>query len=282
MNEEAIQSLVGSEMEQKDIIDNHRLNAMRALLDRDDIPLQKGDALPPCWHWAFCVDMVAQSQLGPDGHPRKGNFLPDLGLPRRMWAGSRIKFHTSLIIGNSITKTSKIVSITPKSGKTGKLVFVVVRHSWYASGTLAIEEEQDIVYRELSGTVSMKNNGSTISQRPTWTREIFPDSVKLFRYSAITFNSHRIHYDRPYCLNDEGYSGLVVHGPLIATLLIDLFQVNNPNSIIKEFSFRAVAPLFDGKTFKVNGLRENDDGWCDVWAENADGFLATHGRIFAH
>ena len=281
MNEEEIKSWLGHEIEQKDIIDSNRVRAMGALLDRDNLLFEYGTPLPPCWHWAFCLDTTPQSKLGMDGHPKKGGFLPDLGLPRRMWAGSRLKFHYSPEIGSSITKKSKISSITPKSGKSGKLVFILVKHDWYVDGVKFIEEEQDIVYRDITRTGQTSKGVSPVKKSAEWSMNVTPDSALLFRYSAVTFNSHRIHYDRPYCLNEEGYPGLVVHGPLIATILIEFFQTNNPNAIIKEFSFRAVSPLFEGQTFSVNGCKEKDNGWYDVWAENSQGSLATKGQILA-
>lgn len=272
---------VGNEVKSYDTIDSHRMSGLRAALDYKDSKLKKGAELPPCWQWIFCTETVAQSNLGSDGHPVKGTFLPHISLPRRMWAGSRLTFHSPLTLCDQVCKRSKVVSITSKVGKSGELVFVLLSHKWFVGERMVIEEEQDIVFREApskDGPPTIKTNQSPAIPSK-WTREIVPDSVLLFRYSALTFNSHRIHYDQRYCVQEEGYPGLVVHGPLIATLMVDSFQRNNPDSTITKFSFRAISPLFEGQKFYLKGNFRTEKGAADVWAETLDGNYASQGII---
>ena len=242
--------------------------ALSATLDRDDPPPQPGDALPPLWHWLFFLDRHRASELGPDGHARRGGLLPPIPLPRRMWAGSRFEFHHPLRIGDPITRETRVVDIKEKSGRSGPLVFVVVRHEISNGDGRAISEEHDIVYRD---------HGAAAPVQPApaddaWQRTIQPDDVLLFRYSALTFNAHRIHYDRRYATELEGYPGLVVHGPLIATLLMDLLRRNQPAANVTRFSFRAVSPLFDAAPFVLCGKPDADR--VQLWARDAAGHLA--------
>lgn len=270
---------VGRSIERHDTVDAHRLAGLSATLDRDDPLPMPGTPLPPCWHWMFCTEAAPLSSVGPDGHPVKGGFLPDIPLPRRMWAGSRLTFHAPPVVGDAITRRSTILSVTPKSGKTGQLVFVVVKHETLVGERIAIEEEQDLVYREAPTPGAAPPPAKPAPVEADWRRALSPDPVLLFRYSALTFNSHRIHYDQPYCLAEEGYPGLVVHGPLIATLLVDLARRERPEATISGFSFRAMSPLFDTGPFTVNGMPAPDGGSAEVWAANADGGLASQGAV---
>jgi 3-methylfumaryl-CoA hydratase len=249
------------------------LTALSATLDRDDPPPQSGDPLPPAWHWLFFLPLLRQSELGKDGHPERGGFLPPVPLPRRMWAGSRMEFHQPLHVGDTITRTSRIASVKHGWGRTGPLVFVMVRHEIANSAGLAITEEHDIVYRDHARA---GENGPAPPAAPTgaaWERTICPDDVLLFRYSALTFNGHRIHYDRRYATEVEGYPGLVVHGPLIAILLLDALRENKPEARVTRFDFRAVSPLFDTAPFSVCGAPESTH-LVRLWAKNASGGLA--------
>ena len=235
--------------------------------------LQPGNAVPPCWHWLYFLSLPRQSEIGPDGHARRGGFLPPVPLPRRMWAASQLEWLRPLRIGEAIAKSSLIADVSSKEGRTGPLVFVRVRHEVSARGHLALIEEQDIVYRD-----APKPGEAAPSPRAPehcdWQREIWPDPALLFRYSALTFNAHRIHYDRPYALNVEGYPGLVVHAPLIATLLLNLLRRHFPDARIRRFSFRAVKPTFDLTAFKIAGARGKDGDSVQLWAEHPDGALA--------
>jgi 3-methylfumaryl-CoA hydratase len=245
---------------------------LSATLDRDDLPPRPGDAVPPLWHWLYFLPAYRQSEVGPDGHAKRGGFLPPVPLPRRMWAGSRIEWHRPLAVGATARRDSRIVSVTPKRGQSGELVFVVVRHEISVAGDLALTEEHDIVYRDLA-PADPERRRTPATPPAAWTRRIVPDDVLLFRYSALTFNSHRIHYDRRYVTEIEGYPGLVVHGPLLATLLVDLLRRHRPDALLHRFEFRAMKPLFDVAPFDVCG-RPEDDGRVSLWAQGPDAALA--------
>jgi 3-methylfumaryl-CoA hydratase len=235
---------------------------------------QRGEAIPPLWHWLYFLPFHRQSELGPDGHAKRGGFLPPVDLPRRMWAGGRIDFHHALRVGEEITRTSRIADVRLKEGRTGPLVFVLVRHEIANAAGIALTEEHDIVYRGQG-----QPGGAAVAPQPApttldWERVVHPDDVLLFRYSALTFNGHRIHYDRRYVTEVEGYPGLVVHGPLIATLLVDLVHRNLPQASIAHFEFRAVSPIFDTTDFAVCGRREPDSKTVSLWARGPNGELA--------
>ena len=251
--------------------------ALSATLDRDDAPLQPGDVLPPCWHWLYFLPLARQSQIGADGHPKRGGFLPPVPLPRRMWAGSRIQFHTPLRIGQSLERTSHIEDVRLKEGRTGPLVFVNVRHEVRAEGQLAITDRHNIVYRDMPQPGEPAPAGVPAPEGAMWTRRIEPDDVLLFRYSALTFNGHRIHYDRRYVTEVEGYPGLIVHGPLIATLLMDLVRRNAPHADVAAFRFKAVRPTFDLNAFSVQGKPSADGKSVELWAQDHEGWLTMQG-----
>ena len=270
-------SSIGCTESAADVVAPTSAAALSAALDYDTPPHQ-GDSLPLLWHWIFFRPVVPQSLIGSDGHPIKGGFLPDLGLPRRMWAGGRLLFHSPLTVGSSITRESRIVDVSEKEGRSGKLAFVTVKHEIRTSDSLAIEEEQDIVYREpaLPGAA-----GPTPTKAPSdelWHREIVPDEVLLFRYSALTFNGHRIHYDKPYVTEIEGYPNLVVHGPLIATLLMDLVRRNHGGSSVLDFTFKAIRPSFVGNTLNLCGRLSPDGKTVELWAKDHEGWLTMSAR----
>lgn len=252
--------------------------ALSATLDRDDRPPQVGDVLPDLWHWLYFLPVHRQSEIGPDGHGRRGGFLPPVELPRRMWAGSRFDFREPLRVGDTIRRTSTIVDVTAKSGATGQLVFVLVRHEITGSSGGCFTEEHDIVYRDMPAPGEQPPPAKPAPEGAVWSRDIAPDEVLLFRYSALTFNGHRIHYDRSYVTGVEGYPGLIVHGPLIATLLVDLARRNDPRRL-KSFRFRAMSPLFDIAPFSVHGAPSADGGSAKLWARNAQGGLAMEADI---
>jgi len=248
-------------------------NALAATLDRPD-HFEPGAGLPPLWHWAYFWHAAPQSELGPDGHPQRGGFLPPVPLPRRMWAGGRLIFSQPLKVENEATRTSQVKSVAAKQGATGPLVFVTVRHELAQDGNLCVTEEHDIVYRGLPQPGAPVPAPKMAPADAAWSRTITPDPVLLFRYSALTFNGHRIHYDRSYVTEVEGYPGLIVHGPLIATLLVDLLQRNLPQARIASFSFRAVGSLFDIEPFTVCGSPDPDGRTVRLWAKNIRGELA--------
>ncbi|MFT0170430.1 MaoC family dehydratase N-terminal domain-containing protein [Paraburkholderia mimosarum] len=248
--------------------------ALAAMLDRDDPPAAPGDDLPPLWHWLYFLPVPRQSMIGLDGHPKRGGFLPPVDLPRRMWAGSQLEFLRPLKAGSAITRLSRIESVAHKQGRTGDLVFVKVKHEVSDAAGLAIVEHQDIVYRDHPAASEKPPAPQAAPTGAHWAREVVPDPVQLFRYSALTLNGHRIHYDRPYAIGEEGYEGLVVHGPLLATLLMDSLRSEFPGARVGSFSFRAIKPVLDTSPFYVCGKRdESDPGKVMLWIAGSDGSL---------
>jgi 3-methylfumaryl-CoA hydratase len=272
-----LRTWVGRREQVDDLIAPSRVAALAATLDRDDPAPLMGDPLPPPWHWTLCVPAARQSAIGPDGHPARGGFLPPVPLPRRMWAGGRLTFPQPLRVGEAVQRRSQVVSVEHKCGRSGELVFVLVRHEFHGALGLAITEEHDIVYRDLPVAGAPAPASTPAPAEASWQRDIAPDDVLLFRYSALTFNGHRIHYDRRYVTEVEGYPGLVVHGPLIATLLLDLLRRKLPDATIAAFEFKAVKPLFDIAPFSVHGQPEADGRTVRLWARDAGGWLAMSG-----
>ncbi|HUL55805.1 MAG TPA: MaoC family dehydratase N-terminal domain-containing protein [Usitatibacter sp.] len=261
---------VGRAEEREDVATLAPVAALSALLDRADPAPREGDAAPPLAHWLYFLPLYPQSEVGPDGHALKGSFLPPVALPRRMWAGSRLEFLRPLVLGSRIRKRSTITAVEGKEGRSGPLVFVTVRHEVSDAGGLVLSDEHDIVFR---GESALAAKDTPAPGGEAWRREIRPDPVLLFRYSAVTFNSHRIHYDNPYVTRVEGYPGLVVHGPLIATLLVDLLRRNRPDTILRHYRFRAVKPLYDTASFHTCGLPDEGAKSARLWTRDAQGAL---------
>ena len=266
---------IGNSEERKDIIHALPARFMQVTLDRDPT-LEMGDTLPLGWHWLYFLEAKRMSELGRDGHPALGGFLPPVDLPRRMWAGSRIKFHQPLRIGDSIKRVSTIKDLNIKSGKSGTLCFVTVSHLFFRGQSKLITEEHDIVYREDPRPGASSPTPPAAATDARIVRSVNPSPVLLFRYSALTFNGHRIHYDLDYCRNVEGYPDLVFHGPLSATLLLNLASEVVGIENIQSFEFRAVSPLFADRPFTIN-LKDYDDTVM-LWATNPDGFLAIDAK----
>lgn len=253
-------------------LDPVQANRMAATLDRPT-DFADGDALPAAWHWLFFDDIVPASQLGGDGHPALGVTMPPVPLPRRMWAGGKLTFIEPLLIGSCVERVSTISSITPKEGRSGTLFIVSVESEIIQNGRTVLREQQSIVYRELVSSGPSKPpaapEGATFSD--TWG----VDSTTLFRYSALTFNGHRIHYDIDYARDVEGYENLVIHGPLIATLLLDVAARNGHDVDI--FTYRAKSPLLLPGEFTVNGRVDGSEG--ALWAATLDGRLAMEAEV---
>jgi 3-methylfumaryl-CoA hydratase len=269
-----LQAWVGQTETLSDTVTAAPVRALSATLDREDADPVTGTPLPELWHWLYFLPTARQSGLGPDGHPQRGGFLPPVPLPRRMWAGGRLLWHQQVLqVGDAITRTSRIESVTHKAGRSGDLVFVLVKHEVRNAQGLALSEEHDIVYRANPQIGDPAPAPQAAAQNAAWSREIVPDDVLLFRYSALTFNGHRIHYDRKYVTEVEGYPGLIVHGPLIATLLADLLRRNMPGARLLKFEFRAVRPVFDLWPFKLHGLPSADGKTVSLWTEDQEGWL---------
>jgi len=280
---EALQKWIGRSESTADVVSTFPVAALGATLDRDDPPPRNGDLLPPLWHWLYFLPIYRQSDAGPDGHMRRGGFLPPVPLPRRMWAGSRVQFRHPLRVGDPILRVSTVADVTHKSGRSGDLVFVVVRHEISARDRIAIAEEHDIVYRDApraGGGATEAVSGPTGGASPDapWQRVVEPDPLLLFRYSALTFNGHRIHYDRSYATEVEGYPGLIVHGPLLATLMLDLLRRQRPEASVAEFRFRALRPVFDIAPFTVCGAPGPDAREVALWVRGSDGAHAMDGH----
>ncbi|HEY0813540.1 MAG TPA: MaoC family dehydratase N-terminal domain-containing protein [Pseudonocardia sp.] len=248
--------------------------ALRATLDYPVDDVAEGSALPPLWHWLYFLPLHRQSELGPDGHAERGGFLPPVSLPRRMWAGGRFAFHSPLRVGDHLVRTSTIEDVVSKQGRTGPLVFVTVRHEVRRDRETdpALVEHHDIVYRAQRQAGEVDPPPVVAQATAAWQRRIVPDPVLLFRYSALTFNGHRIHYDRSYVTETEGYPGLVVHGPLLATLLLDLLRRHAPAAEVAAFRFRAVRPTFDLHPFQVSG-EPGAGSTVRLWSRDHDGLL---------
>ena len=249
--------------------------ALNAMLDHPPADVPDGTSLPPLWHWLFFLPLHRQSEIGPDGHAKRGGFLPPVPLPRRMWAGSQFEFRAAIRIGDAVERRSTIDDVTSKEGRSGKLVFVKVRHELRCNGATepALVEFHDIVYRESKRATDVEPPPQKAADGAAWKRTIVPDEVLLFRYSALTFNGHRIHYDRKYVTEVEGYPGLIVHGPLIATLLMDLLRREAPAADVASFRFKAVRPTFDLHPFQVNGQPSDDGKTVRLWAQDHEGWL---------
>ena len=269
-----LQSWMGRAETLTDDITAAPVRALSATLARDDADPVSGTALPALWHWLYFLPHQRQSELGPDGHAKRGGFLPPVPLPRRMWAGGRLQWHQPVLrVGDAVKRVSRIESITHKAGRTGDLVFVLVKHEVHNAQGLALTEEHDIVYRASPQPGDPVPPPQPAAQGAAWTAEVVPDDVLLFRYSALTFNGHRIHYDRRYVTEVEGYPGLIVHGPLIATLLLNLLRNKLPGARLLNFQFRAVRPVFDIAPFKVHGTPSSDGKTVTLWTEDHEGCL---------
>lgn len=269
MTDATLQSWVGRTEVRKDDILGFPVSAFAATLDRsDEISSAPGAELPALWVWLYFLPLAPMSEIGPDGHPRRGGFLPPIALERRMWAGSRCVFHGALKIGDQAERTSTILRIAEKTGKAGPMVFVTVRHEIRSGTGLVFEEEQDIVY------VAMPDRLATPEPVPLppcdWQETVTVDPVLLFRFSALTFNGHRIHYDRDYATAVEKYPGLVVHGPLQALMLFEAARRRMPERRPARFEFRGIRPLFDKDSLTLSG-RSRSDGGMDLFTGTASG-----------
>jgi 3-methylfumaryl-CoA hydratase len=255
------------------------MEGLAAILDRDSTAFSIGDALPPLWHWLYFLETSKQSELAEDGHPHRGDFLPPIDLPRRMWAGSRLNFIRPLLAGETIKRSSTIQSIKLKQGRSGSLGFVCVAHELSDSSGALLIEEHDIVYRDMPTGIVSAPSPLKADDNHDFARTVTPNPVLLFRYSALTFNGHRIHYDRAYAKDVESYPGLVVHGPLLATFLLELFADNHPDATLSGFSFKAIKPVFDNDSFQVCGNKPDNTGNAKLWIADNAGNLCMEAQV---
>ncbi len=270
-----MRSWIGRTEEAHDLIAPGPMRGLAATLDYEDGETpQEGDPVPPAGHWMYFLPSAPMRVLGPDGHTRRGGFLPPVELPRRMWAGGRIEFVRPLRVGVRASRLSTIKDVTHKSGASGNLVFILVEHRVSDEDGLCIREEHDIVFRDAAVPGAPPPAEKPAPQGAKWHRVIEPDPVLLFRYSALTFNGHRIHYDLKYVTEEEGYPGLIVHGPLIATLLMDLCRRQRPDARLAHLDYRAMSPVFDTGPFSLNGLPSDDGSTATLWATTNAGGLA--------
>lgn len=253
-------------------------DVLSATLDRDDPPHAEGTPLPPGWHWLCFPEAVKLADTGYDGHRKTGGFMPPVPLPRRMWAGNRMQFLRPIRAGDVLDRKSTIADLRFKTGGGGKLCFVTVRHEIFARQELATVEEHDVVYRETAIPGAPAAKPRPAPAEPIWSRTIAPNPVLLFRFSALTMNSHRIHYDRGFAMDQEGYPGLVFHGPLTMILLMDLFRRSMPEARMSRFAVRATAPIYDDRPFEIQGAPGESDEEAWLWALTPEGELAMVGE----
>lgn len=272
-----IEDWVGRSETRQDVATAAPARALAATLDAPDrIEARPGAEIPPLWLWLYFLPDTPMSGVGPDGHPRRGGFLPPIELPRRMWAGSQCVFQGAARIGEPITRQSTIRSVTPKDGKSGPMVFVTVDHAVSAAGRPVMSESQDIVYLPLPERFSPPP--AQALPACDWSMAAGVDPVLRFRFSALTFNGHRIHYDRPYAMEAEKYPGLVVHGPLQALWLYEAGRATAPGRTPARFSFRGLRPLFDFDRISLNG-RRREDGGLDLFTANGEGAIGMQAEL---
>ena len=261
---------IGRTEEVTDVVTAHLVRGLRATLFMEIGAPKQGDAAPWTAHWCLAQPVYPMSQLGPDGHPTRGGFLPPVPLPRRMWAGGELEFFAPLRVGDEMTRSSRISDVTMKSGSTGALCFVSVEHEITTPRGTAIRERQDIVYRDMSAPQAAAPTKAPSPPPVAKHREShIADAVLLFRYSALTFNGHRIHYDRDYVTRVEGYPGLIFHGPMQAAFIVELAAKVHNGVAPKKFGYRGLQPLFEGSEFSVNA--NDTPAGMELWIANSTG-----------
>lgn len=271
---QALRAWIGTTRVDEDIASVRHARLMAATVDRPGPALQAGDPLPPLWHWLYFLEGVAPAGLGRDGHPARGGFLPPVPLSNRMWAGGRLAFEAPIVLGQPFERRSTVLSIDHKRGRSGDLVFVTVEHQVFSDGRRALREEHDIVYKEPTPKGAAGAVQATTEPEPAGEhqRVVTPDSTMLFRYSALTFNGHRIHYDQDYCRGVEGYDNLVIHGPLSATLLAE-YAEQIGGARLARFVYRGLRPAILGVSLTLHA-RQTSPGELDVWTTLPDGSVS--------
>jgi 3-methylfumaryl-CoA hydratase len=268
---------IGRGVEQGQNLSPWPAQALFATIRREGAPLSLA-TLPLLGHWVYFQDSAPQGALSIDGHPMRGGFMPPVDLPRRMWAGGRLEFVRSPQLGAWVDKRSTIIDVAAREGRSGRLLFVTVQHILSDGEGLLLKEEQDIVYRGAAppgaaGAADLAPTPAPALAAGGWRQSVRPETTLLFRYSALTFNAHRIHYDRDYAVTAEGYQGLVVQGPLLATLLLDSLVRVRPDFAVHRFNFRALRPVFDTADFAIAGALEADGRTATLQVIGPDGAL---------
>lgn len=274
---EHLREWIGKTDTRHEVIEPFRARALAGLLDRDAVP-REGEALPLAWQWLYFLDTPTRAATGVDGHPARGGFLPPVPLPRRMWAAGKLQSLAPLVIGQAATKVSTVRNVEVKQGKAGSLVFVTVAHEYSQDGRSCLVEEQSLVYREAPTAPTPLPPGEPAVEAPQWARAWQADAALLFRYSALTYNGHRIHYDRDYAMQAEFYPALVVHGPLLATLLLDALHLVQPQVQPRGFEFRALRPAFDTDALRLCGT--TDSAGARLWTTDAAGVVGVKAKAF--
>ena len=281
LSQEHLEQFIGRRQVSTDVVTAGPANQLRLTFVRDEGELRPGDPLPPGWHILYFLPQFSSDQLRPDGSPAESGVVPPLPLPRRMFAGERLRFHRPIRIGETLTRETELTDLAVKTGGTGTLVFATVLSRFSGPEGLALEEERRTVFREevRAGERNRAPRREVVPDDVPWRRRTTPDPVRLFRFSALTFNSHRIHYDRPWAMDVEGYPGLVVHGPFTSTLLIDFARDENPGRAFATYTTQARAPLFDTAPFELRGRPVDDGRGCELWAVTPDGTVAMSARV---
>jgi 3-methylfumaryl-CoA hydratase len=273
LQESDVNDWVGRSQTTHDEITAFPLTALAASLGREDARATVRTTVPPLWHWLYFLPTYPPEEMRHDGHAKGGEFTPPISLPRRVWAGSKFTWNVDnpLRVGDKATRISRIGSITPKQGSSGKLVFLKLIHEFHNESGLCLTNEHQSVYREAPKADRPASAPEVAETQSDWHRVLTPDPVLLFRYSALTFNSHRIHYDAPYAVNEEKYPGLLVQGPLTSTLLADLLRRFAPQSLVRSFELKAVRSSYVNNPLHLRG--SIDGGRVRLWAADDDGYV---------
>ncbi len=267
---------IGRSETARDIATDALITRFRATIDSSET----GPVAPQGLHWCLCVPDMASAELDVDGHPKRGGFFPPIPLPRRMWASSKVQFHTPILAGMAVTRHSTISSIAEKMGNSGHLIFVTIDHIWTANGAYLVTETQSLVYRgAMENPIAHPETSDVEIDPASWHRSITPNEAMLFRFSAITFNSHRIHYDYPYAQGVEGYPGLVVHGPLMASLILDHASRKLGSNKLKSFEFRCLSPAFAGDPLHIVGQLSGADVSLSIIGNDGRAVMKATGEI---
>jgi 3-methylfumaryl-CoA hydratase len=278
---EHLKTHVGRTQTATDVLHPGPANLLRLTFGRSEPELREGDPLPPAWLALYFLPRYGPDELRPDGSPRDAGVVPPMPMPRRMFAGERVRVHRPLRLGDAVRRETTLADISHKAGSTGALVFATVVNRVFAGDVLAVEDERRTVFRE-EVKAGERNQAPRRDPAPTgvpWRRRVTPDPVLLFRFSALTFNSHRIHYDLRWATETEGYPGLVVHGPLTTTLLIDFARDSNPGRPIRSYATQARAPLFDVTPFELRGRPTADGRGAELWAVTPEGTIAMSAEV---